>query len=66
MAKLRGHPNILRLHAVAFAGPKGAESDGFFLLDYCVSWGGAAVVDERVWERAVCAGRECERRAALS
>lgn len=37
MAKLRGHPNILRLHAVAFAGPKGAESDGFFLLDYCVS-----------------------------
>jgi hypothetical protein len=37
MAKLRGHPNILRLHAVAFAGPKGAETDGFFLLDYCVS-----------------------------
>lgn len=37
MAKLRGHPNILRLHAVAFAGPKGSETDGFFLLDYCVS-----------------------------
>jgi AP2-associated kinase len=37
MAKLRGHPNILRLHAVSFAGPKGAETDGFFLLDYCVS-----------------------------
>lgn len=35
MAKLRGHPNILRLHAVAFAGPRGAESDGFFLLDFC-------------------------------
>ena len=37
MARLRGIPNILRLHAVAFAGPKGAETDGFFLLDYCVS-----------------------------
>lgn len=35
MAKLRGHPNILRLHAVAFAGPKGGETDGFFLMDYC-------------------------------
>lgn len=35
MAKLRGHPNVLRLHAVAFAGPKGAETDGFMLLDYC-------------------------------
>eukprot|EP00879_Flechtneria_rotunda_P026603 GHRR01028377.1.p1 GENE.GHRR01028377.1~~GHRR01028377.1.p1 ORF type:complete len:183 (+),score=37.86 GHRR01028377.1:135-683(+) len=32
MAKLRGHPNILRLHAVAFAGPKGNETDGFFLV----------------------------------
>jgi hypothetical protein len=31
-ARLRGHPNVLRLHAVAFAGPRGAESDGFFLL----------------------------------
>jgi hypothetical protein len=37
MARLRGIPNILRLHAVAFAGPKGVETDGFFLLDYCVS-----------------------------
>lgn len=44
MARLRGHPNILRLHAVAFAGPKGAETDGFFLLDYCVS---------------VCGGKGC-------
>jgi serine/threonine protein kinase len=35
MAKLRGHANVLRLHAVAFAGPKGAETDGFMLLDYC-------------------------------
>lgn len=34
-AKLRGHPNILRLHAVSFAGPKGGETDGFFLLDFC-------------------------------
>jgi AP2-associated kinase len=32
MAKLRGHANVLRLHAVAFAGPKGAETDGFFLM----------------------------------
>ncbi len=48
MAKLRGHPNILRLHAVAFAGPKGAETDGFFLLDYCVS-----VADgQGVWTQA--------------
>eukprot|EP00775_Hariotina_reticulata_P009414 gene9414-9578_t len=35
MAKLKGHPNILRLHAVAFAGPRGGETDGFFLLDFC-------------------------------
>jgi AP2-associated kinase len=35
MAKLRGHPNILYLHAVAFAGPKGAETDAFMLLDLC-------------------------------
>ena len=35
MANLRGHPNVLRLHAVAFAGPKGAETDGFMLLDFC-------------------------------
>lgn len=34
-AKLKTHPNILRLHAVSFAGPKGGETDGFFLLDYC-------------------------------
>jgi AP2-associated kinase len=32
---LRGHPNILRLHAAAFAGPKGAETDGFLLVDHC-------------------------------
>ena len=37
MAKLRGHPNILRLHAASFAGPKGSETDGFFLLDFCPS-----------------------------
>ena len=35
--RLRGHPNILRLYAVAFAGPKGQETDGFFLMDYCSS-----------------------------
>lgn len=35
MARLRGHPCVLRLHAVAFAGPRGAETDGFFLLDLC-------------------------------
>ncbi|EFJ43797.1 hypothetical protein VOLCADRAFT_95933 [Volvox carteri f. nagariensis] len=35
MARLKGHPNILRLHAVAFAGPAGSETDGFMLLDYC-------------------------------
>ncbi|KAF6255608.1 serine/threonine protein kinase 7 [Scenedesmus sp. NREL 46B-D3] len=34
-ARLKGHPNVLRLHAVAFAGPKGGETDGFFLLDFC-------------------------------
>ncbi len=27
MAKLRGHPNVLRLYAVAFAGPKGGETE---------------------------------------
>jgi hypothetical protein len=26
---------VLRLHAVAFAGPRGGETDGFFLLDIC-------------------------------
>ena len=35
MARLRGHPCVLRLHAVAFAGPRGGETDGFFLLDLC-------------------------------
>ncbi|PNW80569.1 hypothetical protein CHLRE_07g323100v5 [Chlamydomonas reinhardtii] len=35
MARLKGHPNILRLHAVAFGGPTGAETDGFMLLDFC-------------------------------
>lgn len=49
MAKLRGHPNILRLHAVAFAGPKGQETDGFFLLDYCVSEGGEGAGCVCVW-----------------
>ncbi|WIA38907.1 hypothetical protein OEZ86_005060 [Tetradesmus obliquus] len=34
-ARLKGHPNVLRLHAVAFAGPRGGETDGFFLLDFC-------------------------------
>ena len=33
--QLKGHPNVLRLLAVAFAGPSGAETDGFMLLDYC-------------------------------
>lgn len=32
MARLRGHPYVLRLHAVSFAGPKGAETDGFFVM----------------------------------
>lgn len=35
MAKLKGHPNILRLYAVSFAGPTGQETDGFMLLEYC-------------------------------
>ena len=35
MAKLRGHQNILRLHAASFAGPRNQETDGFFLLDFC-------------------------------
>jgi AP2-associated kinase len=35
MAKLKGHPNILRLHAASFAGPRNNETDGFFLLDFC-------------------------------
>ena len=37
MMKLRNHPNVLRLHAVAFAGEKNAETDGFFLMDLCTS-----------------------------
>lgn len=37
MTKLRNHPNVLRLHAVAFAGEKNAETDGFFLMDLCTS-----------------------------
>jgi len=35
MAKFKGHPNIVQLHSVAFAGPSGAETDGFMLLEYC-------------------------------
>ncbi|KAF5835406.1 kinase-like domain-containing protein, partial [Dunaliella salina] len=35
MAKLKNHPNILRLHAMAFAGSPGKETDGFMLLDFC-------------------------------
>ena len=26
---------MLRLHAAAFAGPKGAETDAFLLVDHC-------------------------------
>ena len=37
MTKLRNHPNVLRLHAVAFAGEKNSESDGFYLMDLCTS-----------------------------
>ena len=35
MKRLRGHPNILTLRAVAYAGPKGAEVEAFLLLDLC-------------------------------
>lgn len=35
MSKLRGHPHILRLHAAAFLGPAGAETECFMLMDYC-------------------------------
>lgn len=35
MTKLQGHPNVLQLLAVAFAGPAGQETDGFLLLHYC-------------------------------
>ncbi len=31
----QNHPNILRVHSVSFAGQPGAETDGFFLLDFC-------------------------------
>lgn len=34
MQQLRGHPHILRLHAVALTGPKGSE-DCLMLLDIC-------------------------------
>ncbi len=40
----QGHPNILKLHAVAFAGPQGAETDGFMLLDFW--WGRAQASTE--------------------
>ncbi|KAK9835144.1 hypothetical protein WJX81_001027 [Elliptochloris bilobata] len=35
MKQLRGHPNILTLRAVAYAGPKGADQEAFLLLDLC-------------------------------
>uniref|UniRef100_A0A7S0RFW0 non-specific serine/threonine protein kinase n=1 Tax=Chlamydomonas leiostraca TaxID=1034604 RepID=A0A7S0RFW0_9CHLO len=35
MARLRQHPNILKMHAMAFAGSQGKETDAFMLLDYC-------------------------------
>jgi serine/threonine protein kinase len=35
MKKLRDHPNVLTLRAVAYAGPKGAEQEAFLLLDLC-------------------------------
>lgn len=35
MSRLRGHPNILRLHAAAFLGPAGAETECFMLMEYC-------------------------------
>ncbi|KAJ9525971.1 hypothetical protein QJQ45_009348 [Haematococcus lacustris] len=37
MAKLSGHKNILSMHAIAFAGAPGKETDGYMLLDYCPS-----------------------------
>lgn len=35
MQRLRDHPNILTLRAVAYVGPKGAEQEAFLLLDLC-------------------------------
>lgn len=35
MKRLRDHPNILTLRAVAFVGPQGAEQEAFLLLDLC-------------------------------
>lgn len=35
MEQLRGHPNILRLHAVAYVGAPGAMTDAFMLLEFC-------------------------------
>lgn len=42
MAKVKGHPNVLRLHALAFAGPPGAETDGYMVRDPAVTSGRAA------------------------
>ncbi|MEW5309995.1 MAG: hypothetical protein WDW38_001831 [Sanguina aurantia] len=35
MEHLKGHPNILRLHAVAYAGAAGAVTDAYMLLEFC-------------------------------
>lgn len=35
MKQLRGHPNILTLHAWAFSGTQGPEDEAFLLLDLC-------------------------------
>jgi serine/threonine protein kinase len=35
MKRLRQHPNILTLRAVAYVGQQGAEQEAFLLLDLC-------------------------------
>lgn len=35
MKRLREHPNVLTLRAVAYVGDKGAEQEAFLLLDLC-------------------------------
>ena len=35
LKKLRDHPNVLTLRAVAYVGAKGAEQEAFLLLDLC-------------------------------
>jgi hypothetical protein len=59
--QLRGHPNILKLHAAAFAGAKGAETDGFLLVDHCPDTLLAAMqrVNFALDERAVVAVFSC-------